>query len=104
MGPTNKIKVKLLGGFSAALPWGVPVKLAGKKNRALLAYLAMGQGKRHDRQKLMGLLWSDRGQAQARGSLRQALSALKEALAGRRVGGAGPGRGQCDPRSRRGGH
>jgi TolB-like protein len=81
MGPTNKIKVKLLGGFSAALPSGVPVKLAGKKNRALLAYLAMGQGKRHDRQKLIGLLWSDRGEAQARGSLRQALSALKEALA-----------------------
>ena len=65
MGPTNKVKVKLLGGFSAALASGVPVKLAGKKNRALLAYLAMGQGKRHAREKLIGLLWSDRGEAQA---------------------------------------
>jgi TolB-like protein/DNA-binding SARP family transcriptional activator len=81
MGPANTVKIKLLGGFSATLASGVPVKLAGKKNRALLAYLAMGRGRRQGREKLMALLWSDRGEVQARGSLRQALSALKEALA-----------------------
>jgi TolB-like protein len=81
MGPTTTVNLKLLGGFAVTGPSGPPVKLAGKKNRALLAYLAIGRGKRHSREKLMALLWSDRGEAQARGSLRQALSALKEALA-----------------------
>jgi TolB-like protein len=81
MGPTSTVNLKLLGGFAATAASGEPVKLAGKKNRALLAYLAIGRGKRHSREKLMALLWSDRGEAQARGSLRQALSALKEALA-----------------------
>ena len=82
MGPTSTIKFKLLGGCSVVLPSGLPVELAGKKNRALLAYLAMGRGKQHSREKLIALLWSDRSEAQARGSLRQALSALKETLAG----------------------
>jgi TolB-like protein/DNA-binding SARP family transcriptional activator/cytochrome c-type biogenesis protein CcmH/NrfG len=81
MGLIGSVRLKLLGGFSASLASGRAVELAGKKNRALLAYLALGRGKRHGREKLMALLWSDRGEAQARGSLRQALSALKEALA-----------------------
>lgn len=76
------VQLKLLGGFAVSLPSGRPVELAGKKNQALLAYLAVNRGKRQSREKLMGLLWSDRGEAQARGSLRQALAALKEALAG----------------------
>ena len=76
------VQLKLLGGFAASLSSGRPVQLVGKKNRALLAYLAVNRGKRHSRGRLMGLLWSDRGEAQARGSLRQALAALKEALAG----------------------
>src|ERR1700693_760088 len=76
------LQLKLLGGLAASLPSGRPVELVGKKNQALLAYLAVNRGKRHSREKLMGLLWGDRGETQARGSLRQALAALKEALAG----------------------
>ena len=81
MGLIGSVRLKLLGGFSASLASGRAVELAGKKNRALLAYLALGRGKWHGREKLMALLWSDRGEAQARGSLRQALSALKQAMA-----------------------
>jgi len=76
------LQLKLLGGFAASGPSGRPVELAGKKNQALLAYLAVNRGKRHSREKLKGLLWGDRAETQARGSLRQALAALKEALAG----------------------
>ena len=70
MGLIGIVRLKLLGGFSASLASGRLVDLAGKKNRGLLAYLALGRGKRHGREKLMALLWSDRGEAQARGSLR----------------------------------
>jgi class 3 adenylate cyclase/DNA-binding SARP family transcriptional activator/predicted ATPase len=80
MGLTGTVRLKLLGGFSASLASGRAMELAGKKNRALLAYLALSRGKQHGREKLIALLWSDRGEAQARGSLRQALSTLKEAL------------------------
>ena len=74
------VQLKLLGGFAGSLSSGRPLELVGKKNQALLGYLAVNRGKRHSREKLIGLLWSDRGQAQARGSLRHALAALKEAL------------------------
>ena len=41
----------------------------------------MTPGQPHSRDRLMDLLWSDRGEDQARNSLRQTLSALKKALA-----------------------
>jgi DNA-binding SARP family transcriptional activator len=51
-----------------------------RKTRALLAYLALPTGRTHSRDKLVGLLWSDRGDEQARNSLRQALTELGKAL------------------------
>ena len=71
------LDLKLLGGFAARLGSGQPIQIAGKKNQALLAYLALNEGKKVSREKLIGLLWSDRGEAQGRNSLRQALAALK---------------------------
>lgn len=78
MGP---LQLRILGGF-AADSGGQPVEIAGRKNRALLAYLALQAGRMQTREKLVGLLWSDRGEAQARSSLRQALAALRRDLAG----------------------
>jgi DNA-binding SARP family transcriptional activator len=40
----------------------------------------LAQGKPRTRDQLAGLLWSDRGDAQAKGSLRQALTALRHGL------------------------
>ena len=54
-----------------------PVRLRGRKAQALLAYLALHPGKTFSRERLGALLWGDRGEAQARASLRQALSELK---------------------------
>ncbi len=76
------LNIRLLGGFAADLASGAPVAPIGRKAQGLLAYLALAPGTPHAREKLTALLWSDRGEAQARSSLRQALSELRKALAG----------------------
>ena len=48
------------------------------KARAILAYLVLSPGGSATREQLAGLLWSDRGQDQARASLRQSLKELRE--------------------------
>ncbi len=74
------LRITLFGGFEARLGSGETVSLAGRKAQALLAYLALPPGETHSRDKLVALLWSDRGEQQARGSLRQALGELRKAL------------------------
>src|SRR6516162_1988484 len=74
------LHLRVMGGFAALLPTGQPVEVSCKKNRALLTYLALHADKKLTREKLICLLWSDRGEAQARTSLRQALAALRRAL------------------------
>jgi TolB-like protein/Tfp pilus assembly protein PilF len=76
------IRLKLLGSFEARRPSGPILEIAGKKNQALLAYIALRPGKYLPREKLADLLWSDRGEAQARNSLRQALVTLRRDLRG----------------------
>lgn len=56
---------------------GEDIKPRGRKGRALLAYLAMHPGKPVSRAKLTGLLWGERGEDQARASLRQTLFELR---------------------------
>ncbi len=72
--------LKLLGGFEARLESGQKIALPTRKAEALLAYLALAQGKPRSRDQLAGLLWSDRGEVQAKGSLRQALTSLRHGL------------------------
>ncbi len=74
------LRITLLGGFDARLASGEAVDLHGRKTQALLAYLALPPGESCSRDKLVALLWSDRGEQQARGSLRQALAELRKAL------------------------
>lgn len=74
------MQIDLLGGFAARLGAGAPLRLKGRKTRALLAYLALKPGRPCARDELVGLLWGDRGDAQARASLRQALAELRRAL------------------------
>ena len=50
---------------------------AGRKAQALLAYLALSAGQWHGRDRLAGLLWSERQEARARNSLRQALASIR---------------------------
>jgi TolB-like protein len=73
------LAVALLGGFEIRSD-GVPRDLTGQKERALLAILALPPGVGHPRERLAGMLWGDRGEAQARDSLKHALARLRSAL------------------------
>jgi len=70
----------LFGGFELRLASGEVVDLPGQKDRALLAVLALPPGATHSREKLAGLLWSDRGDQQARDSLKHSLTRLRQRL------------------------
>jgi TolB-like protein/Tfp pilus assembly protein PilF len=75
-----RLKISLLGSFEVAPSGFPPIEIVGRKTRALLAILAMSPFKPQTRDRLIGLLWSDRGEAQARNSLRQALAELGRAF------------------------
>ncbi len=74
-------ELQLLGEFRARDAAGRPVMVAARKNRALLALLALTPSGSMARERIVGLLWSDRGAVQAQSSLRQALVALRKDLA-----------------------
>jgi TolB-like protein len=80
--PTSALpRLELLGGFRLIAADGREIPVSGKKNRALLAILALAPGCSASREAIAGLLWSDRGEQQARNSLRQSLLALRNDLA-----------------------
>jgi len=72
-------ELTLLGGFEIKLS-GQAIDLPGQKDRALLAFLALSPGFTHSRDKLASLLWSDRGDQQARDSLKHALTRVRQCL------------------------
>lgn len=76
------LAIRLLGGFEIQRPPGETLPLSGRKAQALLAYLALAPGEPRTRERLIALLWSNRGEEQGRTSLRQALSELRRALRG----------------------
>jgi DNA-binding SARP family transcriptional activator len=72
--------LRVLGGFEAHRGGDQTVVFSAKKPAALLCYLAFHAGVAQPRDVLSTLLWEDRAQEQARGSLRQALTALRKIL------------------------
>ena len=74
-------ELNLLGQFRLRLSGGPDIDLPSHKDRALLAILASQPGLPCSRDKLAGLLWSDRGDAQARDSLKHALMHVRQSLA-----------------------
>jgi TolB-like protein/cytochrome c-type biogenesis protein CcmH/NrfG len=73
------LKLRLLGSFHVEFAGGT-IAVPSRKARALLAYLVQHRGSAVARGTLTGLLWGERGEEQARASLRQALSELRSAL------------------------
>jgi DNA-binding winged helix-turn-helix (wHTH) protein len=73
------LRIGLLGPVTIRRGDGV-LSLPSRKARALLGYLALREGAPVSRGALTGLLWGERGEAQARASLRQALTELRAAL------------------------
>jgi len=79
----GQLRLDLLGGFAARDGAGRDIAVGSRKAQALLAVLGLAPGQAQPRERLTALLWSDRGEAQARSSLRQALSELRRALPAR---------------------
>lgn len=52
----------------------------GRRSRAILAYLELAPDRRARRERFCGLLWPERADEQARGSLRQCLKELRAAI------------------------
>lgn len=73
-------RLDLFGGFQLSSADGTPIPLTARKARAVLAYLALAQGRAQPRDKLAALCWAESNAEQARSSLRQALSAARRAL------------------------
>jgi DNA-binding SARP family transcriptional activator len=73
-------KVSLLGDFRLHTANDEDVVIRGKKNAALLASILLEPGKRIKRGAAEALLWSQRSSLQAKASLRQCLSELREQL------------------------
>ena len=74
------LKLRIFGQFRAGDALGNEIPIKSRKAKALLAYLALPLGKPRSREAITALLWSDRGDEQARGSLRQALRGLRRDL------------------------
>ena len=80
-GKPGGLRISLLGPLQVEID-GKSISLPAKRVRALLTYLVQREGTEIARSLLTGLLWGERGDEQARASLRQALSELRAALAG----------------------
>jgi TolB-like protein/DNA-binding SARP family transcriptional activator len=74
----TRILARLLGGLELRDEERKELTLPTRKSRALLAFLIIESDKWQTRERLAGLLWSDRQQAQARHSLTQALGAIRK--------------------------
>ena len=73
-----ELSIELLGHCAFLNREGREVGLPTRKARALLAYLALAPDQWHGRERLAGLLWSDRKEALARHSLTQALGSIRK--------------------------
>jgi len=73
----GELRINLLGGYAVLDERTGEIALPARKAQALLAYLALSAGQWHGRDRLAGLLWSDRPEARSRNSLRQALASIR---------------------------
>jgi DNA-binding SARP family transcriptional activator/TolB-like protein len=78
-GPAARLSIGVIGGLTLEVG-GVPLPLANRRARAILAFLALEEQRSVSRERLAGLFWPEVSDRQARGSLRQALTDLRQAL------------------------
>jgi len=79
----TELRLRAVGVFDVADQHGGDLTPSSRKGRALLAYIAAHPGEAFTRDRLAALLWSDRGEPQARASLRQCLYEVRDLLPGR---------------------
>lgn len=73
------LQISVLGGFGTRFQ-DRDIRFGNRKTAALLACLALSDGASIQRERLVGLLWSETDQNKAKASLRQAVHELKDAL------------------------
>ena len=71
---TGRLRLNIIGAFSASVN-GHEIGL-GRKAQALLGYMMLSSARQLPRTKLVGLLWSEKEDPLAKGSLRQSLSQI----------------------------
>jgi DNA-binding SARP family transcriptional activator/TolB-like protein len=76
-GAARRLVISVLGPMRVTVE-GRDIRLRKRKARALLAYLALTDGRQETRERLVGLLWSESEEDKARSSLRQILHELGE--------------------------
>ena len=76
------MQLRILGGLDLTSAAGTAAQDMTRQTRLMLACLALAGAKGLTRAELCALFWPDRPSAQARNSLRQALAAIRKALAG----------------------
>ena len=76
----DRLRLDLFGAFRVTAATGRPAHISSRRARALLAYLSVARHLGETRERLAGLLWSDRAEEQARASLRQCLLELRAGL------------------------
>jgi TolB-like protein/two-component SAPR family response regulator/Tfp pilus assembly protein PilF len=79
-GQVSSLHIKLLGAFEVRDALGKPLPPLRRQAQAVLAVLALRPGTALSRDKLTTMLWSERGEIQARNSLRHVLSDLRKAF------------------------
>lgn len=75
------LQLSLFGPFSLRND-GREIHIKSLKLRAILGYLAFSESLLETRERLVGLLWSESGEAQARAVLRQVVRELRDIFAG----------------------
>jgi len=78
-GVRPRLALSVVGPVGVSLD-NAPLPIRGRKARAVIAYLALTEGLRESRERLVGLLWSEFDENRARTSLRQTLHELREHL------------------------
>ena len=73
----TEFQLDVLGALRLCRADGAEVRVASRKARALLGYLALRPLEAQSRDRLAALLWEDVDTEQARASLRQALAGLR---------------------------
>ncbi|MGX1322001.1 DNA-binding SARP family transcriptional activator [Bradyrhizobium sp. USDA 377] len=75
---TGRLRLNIIEAFSASVD-GHEIAL-GRKAQALLGYMVLSSARQLPRTKLVGLLWSEKEDPLAKGSLRQSLSQIQREL------------------------
>ena len=77
-GEAGRLRLNIIGKFSASVD-GHEVSLS-RKAQALLGYMILSSSRQLPRSKFVGLLWSEKEDPLAKGSLRQSLSQIQREL------------------------